>query len=87
MPESTDNESRSRCVFCHMDTEIHYLKLPMCTICREQSYDFLWVSLVQALIVLAGGLSGFFFILEEILLFTVLVLVKHRIPPSWDRSL
>ncbi len=85
MPKSTDNEAHFRCVFCRMDTAGRFRKLPMCLICREQAYDFLWVSLVQALVVLVGGLSGFFFFVEEVLLFIVLVLVKHRITPPWER--
>jgi hypothetical protein len=55
----------------------------MCPICRDQSYDFLWASGVQALLVAFGLLSGLTFLLEEVLLFAVLVIVKHRIQPPW----
>jgi hypothetical protein len=47
-------------------------------------YDFLWVSVVQALVVVVFQLGALFFIVEEILLFTVLVFVKHRFPPPWQ---
>jgi hypothetical protein len=69
-----------------MSTPYRFVGLPMCPICRDQSYDFLWASLVQTIVVVAGGMSGFFFVVDEALLFTVLVLVKHRIRPPWERA-
>ncbi len=72
-----------RCVFCRMRCSSRFLRLPLCPICRDQSYDFLWASGVQGILVAAGLLSGLTFVLEEVLLFTVLVLVKHRIRPPW----
>jgi hypothetical protein len=32
----------------------------------------------------AGLMGGVTFVLEEVLLFTVLVFVKHRLPPRWQ---
>jgi hypothetical protein len=55
----------------------------MCPICRDQVYDFLWVSLVQTIVWLLGGIDGWFFVIDEILLFLVLVVVKHRVPVPW----
>lgn len=72
-----------RCIFCRMRSGIRFLGVPMCGICRDQAYDFLWASAVQALLVAFGLLSGLTFLLEEVLLFSVLVLVKHRIQPPW----
>lgn len=86
MVETGHTESFLRCIFCRMRTPHRFLGLAMCPICRDQSYDFLWASLVQAIVVVAGGMSGFFFVIDEALLFTVLVLVKHRIRPPWERA-
>ena len=79
----TDRLPQRRCAFCRMPTQIRFLRLPMCPICRDQAYDFLWASGVQALLVAFGLLSGLTFVLEEVLLFGVLVLVKHRLQPPW----
>jgi hypothetical protein len=49
----SDTKSPVRCVFCRMRTTHRFAKLPMCEICRDQSYDFLWASLVQAAAALA----------------------------------
>lgn len=67
-----------RCVFCRMPTAALFLRLPMCAICRDQAHDFCWASAVQAGLMATGLISGLTFVLEEILLFTVLVIVKHR---------
>ncbi len=83
---STESKSDFKCVFCRMPTVHRWLGLALCRICRDQVYDFAWASGVQIVVVLVGGMSGLFFVLDEILLFTVLVLVKHRIPPPWDRD-
>jgi len=48
-------------------------------------YDFLWVSVVQTIIWLLGGIDGLFFVIDEILLFLVLVVVKHRLPAPWEQ--
>lgn len=82
----TASESHRRCVFCHMDTTLRYLKLDLCEICRDQVYDFLWVSAVQVLVTIVFSLGGLFFLMQEIMLFIVLVIVKHRIPPPWQRG-
>lgn len=54
----------------------------MCGICHDQSFDFLWASGVQGLLVLVGLLGAWTFVLEEVLLFAVLVFVKHRVTPT-----
>ncbi len=82
MGEGTETTSR-RCPFCRMPSQIRFLHVPMCGICRDQSYDFLWASAVQASLVALGLISGLTFVLEEVLLFSVLVVVKHRIQPPW----
>ena len=84
--QAIGDETTRRCTFCRMRTSHRFARLPMCAICRDQSYDFLWASLVQALVAVVGGLSASFFVIEEVLLFTVLVLVKHRIQPPWERA-
>ena len=38
-------------------------------------YDFLWVSVVQVIVNVVFGLGGLVFLVEEILLFMVLVVV------------
>ncbi len=77
---------QTKCLFCRMQTTYRFLRLPLCAICRDQMYDFGWASGVQGILVLGGFLSGLTFLLEEVLLFTVLVFVKHRIPAPWDRG-
>jgi hypothetical protein len=69
-----------------MSTSFRLLRTPLCDICRDQVYDFAWVTIVQLLVLLAGGINGFMFAIEEVLLFFVLVIVKHRIPPPWEDS-
>jgi hypothetical protein len=59
--------------------------MPLCHICRDQVQDFIWVSGIQGSLVAAGFLSGLQFAVEEVLLFSVLVLVKHRLPSIFDR--
>jgi hypothetical protein len=86
MEDVPREEQIARCVFCRMRTDFSYLGLPLCGICRDQVYDFLWASGVQAMVALVGGLSGFFFVMEEVLLFVVLVLVRHRLKPPWERA-
>jgi len=80
------NETGSHCLFCRMDTSFRLLRVPLCTICRDQVYDFAWVTLVQLVVWLSGGIDGYTFVIEEVLLFIVLVIVKHRIPPPWEGS-
>jgi len=69
-----------------MPTELRFARIPACAICRDQLYDFMWVSAVQAFVAVALGLGVLFFLIEEILLFAVLVFVRHRIPPPWERK-
>lgn len=73
------------CAFCRMPTTLRFAGLPMCPICRDQAFDFLWASGVQAALVAVGLLGGLTFLAEEVALFVVLVLVKHRLPPRWER--
>jgi hypothetical protein len=63
-----------------------FLRIPVCAICRDQLYDFIWASAVQAAVTLAFDLGGVVFLVEEVLLFAVLVLVKHRVTPPWERG-
>ena len=79
-------ETGSHCLFCRMSTSFRLLRVPLCAICRDQVYDFAWVTLVQLVVFLSGGINGYMFVIEEILLFIVLVIVKHRIKPPWERS-
>ena len=82
----TVTESRHKCLFCRMNTTLRYMRLNVCEICRDQLYDFLWVSGVQALVTVAFDLGGLVFLVQEILLFLVLIVVKHRLPPPWQRD-
>ena len=74
-----------KCPFCRMQTSRKLGRLPLCPICLEQSNDFLWVSLVQVILLLSGTIDGVFFVIEEVLLFFVLIAIKHRLPPVLDR--
>jgi len=67
-----------------MQTSLRWLTIPVCPICRDQLYDFMWVSAVQSVVWLLGGIDGWFFVIDEILLFIVLVFVKHRVPVPWQ---
>ena len=51
----------------------------------DQLYDFLWVSVVQTVVWLLGGIDGLFYVIDECLLFFVLIIVKHRVPAPWER--
>lgn len=87
MSEAQPAAAIRHCVFCRMPTPIRFLRIPMCGICRDQAYDFLWASGVQASLVAFGLMSGLTFVAEEVLLFAVLVIVKHRVhPPSLPHS-
>ncbi len=68
-----------------MQTPLRRLCIPVCPICRDQLYDFFWVSIVQTIVWLLGGIDGLFFVIDEILLFLVLVVVKHRLPAPWEQ--
>jgi len=86
MSDGDATAKTSRCVFCRMPTADRFLRLPMCPICRDQSYDFLLVSGVQVLMVPIIGISGRQFLGEELLIFVALIFVKHRIHPPWQRG-
>jgi hypothetical protein len=68
-----------------MRTGVRLFRIPVCAICRDQVQDFVWVSLVLLALVPTGFISGVQFVVEELLLFGVLVLVKHRLPSIFDR--
>ncbi len=74
-----------RCLFCRMNTGVRLFRIPVCPICRDQVQDFVWVSALQGSLVAAGFITGLQFAVEEVLLFGVLVLVKHRLPSIFDR--
>jgi len=74
-----------RCVFCRMQTGVRLFRVPLCAICRDQVQDFVWVSAIQGALVAAGFIGGVQFAVEEVLLFAVLVIVKHRLPSIFDR--
>jgi len=40
-----------------------------------------WVSAVQPIVWLLGGIDGWFFVIDDILLFLVIVVVKNRRQP------
>ena len=85
VPESARDDAPWRCLFCRMRTGVRLFRMPVCTICRDQVQDFVWVSLVLVALVPTGFISGAQFVVEELLLFGVLVLVKHRLPSIFDR--
>ena len=79
------NAGNLRCWFCRMRDPLKWLGIPLCPVCRDQLYDFVWVSLVQTIIWIFGGIDGLFFVIDECLLFFVLIIVKHRIPLPWEQ--
>lgn len=85
MSEETVETQPWRCLFCRMQTGVRLFRIPLCAICRDQVQDFVWVSGIQGALVAAGFISGLQFAVEEVLLFGVLVLVKHRLPSIFDR--
>ena len=68
-----------------MHTGVRLFRIPLCPICRDQMQDFVWVSGIQGALVAAGFISGLQFAVEEVLLFGILVVVKHRLPSIFDR--
>ena len=74
-----------RCLFCRMHTGVRLFRVPVCHICRDQLQDFVWASGVQGALAAVGLLGGVQVLAEEVLLFGVLVLVKHRLPSIFDR--
>jgi hypothetical protein len=85
MPDEAAENRPWRCLFCRMHTGVRLFRMPVCPICRDQIQDFVWVSAIQGSLVAVGFLSGLQFAVEEVLLFGVLVLVKHRLPSVFDR--
>jgi hypothetical protein len=68
-----------------MQTGVQMFGMPLCGICRDQVQDFVWVSGILGSLVVVGVLDGIQFLVEEVLLFGVLVLVKHRVAWIFDR--
>jgi hypothetical protein len=68
-----------------MRTGVRLFQIPVCQICRGQVQDFVWVSGIQVTLVAVGSINGVQFAIEEVLLFGVLVIVKHRLPSIFDR--
>lgn len=85
MAEPSSETRTWRCPFCRMRTRVKLFRIPVCDICRDQVQDFVWVSAVQGSLVAVGFIGGLQFAVEEVLLFSVLVLVKHRLPSIFDR--
>ena len=79
------DEQSSKCPFCRMETTRRLFRVPLCPICLEQSNDFVWVSAVQLGLLGIGAIDGWFFAAEEVLLFFVLIGIKHRLPAVLDR--
>jgi hypothetical protein len=73
-----------RCLFCRMRTGVRLFGIPVCDICHDQTQDFVWVSAVLLALVPTGFISGAQFLVEEILLFVALVVVKHRLPSFFE---
>jgi hypothetical protein len=57
------------------------------SICRDETYDFLLASGVQVFMALIVGIGVEQFIVPELLMFFVLIFLKHRITPPWGRAL
>jgi hypothetical protein len=72
------------CLFCRMDTGVRLFGVAVCPICRDQLQDFVWASGIQGLLAALGVLNGLQFLAEEMLLFGILVVVKHRLPSLFD---
>ena len=85
MAETTERNLPWKCVFCRMPTGWRVLRAPLCAICWEQLNDFIWVSFVQVALLAVGAIDGLFFVIEEVLLFFVLIVIKHRVRPILGR--
>ena len=72
------------CLFCRMRTGTKLFRIPLCQICHDQTQDFVWVSLVLLILLPTGFITGLQFVVEEILIFIVLVVVKHRLPSIFE---
>ena len=68
-----------------MRTGVRLFRIPLCGICHDQSQDFFWVSLVLLALLPTGFITGLQFVVEEVLLFVVLVVVKHQLPSVLER--
>jgi hypothetical protein len=85
MTEPSQQSLPWKCVFCRMATGWRALRAPLCAICWEQLNDFIWVSFVQVGLLALGAINGLFFVIEEVLLFFVLIVIKHRVRPILGR--
>ncbi len=86
MAETTERDFPWKCLFCRMATGERVLRAPLCAICWEQVNDFIWVSFVQVVLLALGTIDGLFFVVEEVLLFFVLIVIQHLVPPILGRS-
>ncbi len=86
MDETAERSLPWKCVFCRMATGWRVLRAPLCAICWEQLNDCIWVSFVQVALLASGAIDGLFFVIEEVLFFFVLIVIKHRVPPILGRS-
>ncbi len=85
MTEPSQQSLPWKCVFCRMATGWRVLRAPLCAICWEQLNDFIWVSFVQVALLAVGAIDGLFFVIEEVLLFFALIVIKHRVRPILGR--
>lgn len=74
-----------RCLFCRMPTAVRLFGVAVCPICRDQLQDFVWVSVVLTLLLPTRFVNGGQYLVEEVLMFGVLVALKHRLPSLFDR--
>lgn len=85
MNDDSIDSSPWRCLFCRMRTGVRLFEIPVCEICRDQVHDFLWASAMLGMMIPIGVITGLQFLVEELLLFVALILVKHRFPRIFDR--
>ncbi len=85
MSETAERSLPWKCLFCRMATGRRVIRAPHCAICWEQLNDFIWVSFVQVVLLALGAIDGLFFVVEEVVLFFVLIVIKHRVPPILGR--
>ncbi len=86
MTDLTEQNLPWKCLFCRMATGSRVLRAPLCAIYWEQLNGFIWVSFVQIALLALGAINGLFFVIEEVLLFFVLIVIKHRVRPILSRE-
>ena len=67
-----------------MSTGVRLFGIPVEPIFQDQLQDFVCVSFIQGFVALLGWVNGVQFLIEEVVLFGVLVLVKHRLPSVFE---